>query len=193
MLGLGKVFIPGGGPDSILDKPFAGNVLTADEQRYRRACATIAAEPGLALGDPTVGWARSALAASKAFANPQYPQAIRTPILFVAAGDDRVVDTRAIERFAARVKYGRCIVLPHARHEILMERDEIRQQFWDAFDAFLPGEAAADGEVEAPGETPIKAEAPIEADAAAQPAATRDEPNEPGAEGPASAEQITRI
>ena len=31
------------------------------------------------------------------------------------------------------------IVIPGARHEILMERDVIREQFWAAFDAFIPG------------------------------------------------------
>jgi lysophospholipase len=30
-------------------------------------------------------------------------------------------------------------VIPGARHEILMERDAIRAQFWAAFDAFIPG------------------------------------------------------
>ena len=31
-------------------------------------------------------------------------------------------------------------MLPTARHEILMESDAIRAQFWAAFDAFIPGE-----------------------------------------------------
>jgi lysophospholipase len=30
-------------------------------------------------------------------------------------------------------------VLRGARHEILMESDPIREQFWAAFDAFIPG------------------------------------------------------
>jgi lysophospholipase len=30
-------------------------------------------------------------------------------------------------------------VIPGARHEILMERDVIREEFWAAFDAFIPG------------------------------------------------------
>ncbi|HMT13304.1 MAG TPA: alpha/beta hydrolase, partial [Aestuariivirga sp.] len=28
------------------------------------------------------------------------------------------------------------VVIPSARHEILMEADEVRAQFWAAFDAF---------------------------------------------------------
>ena len=38
-----------------------------------------------------------------------------------------------------RLKAGRVIVIPGARHEILMERDVLREQFWAAFDAFVPG------------------------------------------------------
>jgi lysophospholipase len=64
---------------------------------------------------------------------------VRVPTLVVAAGADPVCATPAIERFAARLKVGHAIVLPGARHEILMENDETRRQFWAAFDAFIPG------------------------------------------------------
>ncbi len=30
-------------------------------------------------------------------------------------------------------------VLDGARHEVLMERDRLREQYWAAFDAFVPG------------------------------------------------------
>ena len=31
------------------------------------------------------------------------------------------------------------LVIAGAKHEILQERDEIRDQFWAAFDAYVPG------------------------------------------------------
>ena len=40
---------------------------------------------------------------------------------------------------AAALRAGGQVVIPGARHEILMERDPIRAQFWAAFDAFVPG------------------------------------------------------
>jgi lysophospholipase len=61
------------------------------------------------------------------------------PTLVVAAGADPVCGTPEIERFAARLKAGHALVIPGSRHEILMERDAIREQFWAAFDAFVPG------------------------------------------------------
>ncbi len=45
----------------------------------------------------------------------------------------------AIEAFASRLKAGHFITLPQARHDLLMERDVFRSQFWAAFDAFVPG------------------------------------------------------
>ena len=73
------------------------------------------------------------------FADPEYARRTLTPTLVIAAGGDRVVDTGAIERFAVRLKAGGLVVIPYARHEILMERDVFREQFWAAFDAFVPG------------------------------------------------------
>ena len=34
---------------------------------------------------------------------------------------------------------GARIILPRARHGILQEQDQYRNQFWAAFDAFVPG------------------------------------------------------
>ena len=59
--------------------------------------------------------------------------------LVIAAGLDRVTDTRAAERFSERLRAGRLIVIDGAAHEIMMERDLFRDQFWAAFDAFIPG------------------------------------------------------
>ncbi|MBN8920935.1 MAG: alpha/beta hydrolase, partial [Rhizobiales bacterium] len=41
--------------------------------------------------------------------------------------------------FAIRMRAGAHVVVAGARHEILMERDFYRGQFWAAFDAFVPG------------------------------------------------------
>jgi len=51
------------------------------------------------------------------------------------------VSSKAVEELAVRLRAGSQIVLRGARHEILQERDAIREQFWAAFDAFVPGVA----------------------------------------------------
>jgi lysophospholipase len=139
LLGLSRSYVPGGGATSIATKPFAGNRLTSDPARYaRNAAAAAAVGPG-AIGDPTVGWLNAAFNLMASFEEPRAPIEIRLPTLVVAAAADPVCSTPAIERFGARLKAGRVIVLAGSRHEILMEADVIRDQFWAAFDAFVPG------------------------------------------------------
>lgn len=139
-LGLGKAFVPGGGETAIATKPFEGNRLSGDPVRYARNSALSAAARHLSIGDPTVAWVHTAFRLMDRLNAPSAAREVRVPTLVVAAGRDPVVSTPAIERFAARLKTGPALVLPTARHEILMESDAIRAQFWAAFDAFIPGE-----------------------------------------------------
>lgn len=148
LLGYGKAFVPGGGETSISTMPFKGNRLTSDPVRYARNADAATAIGAGAIGAPTVSWLDSAFRFMKRFADPRYPLKIRLPVLIVAAGADPVCATPATERFASRLKAGHAIVIPGARHELLMERDEIRDQFWAAFDAFIPGSAGGDAHAE---------------------------------------------
>jgi lysophospholipase len=141
-LGFGKAFVPGGGDTAIATKPFEGNRLTSDPDRYARNSALSAAARHLSIGDPTIAWVRTAFHLMARLAAPNAAREVRVPTLVIAAGRDRVVSTPAIERFAARLKTGQALILREARHEILMESDPIREQFWAAFDAFIPGEDA---------------------------------------------------
>lgn len=138
-LGLGAQFVPAGSGRSAMIQPFEGNRLTSDAARYARNAALAAACPSLALGDPTIGWVAACFRALGRLAEPDAPLRVTTPTLALLAGDDRVVSTRSAEAFLSRMKVGRAVILPKARHEILMETDAIRARFWAAFDAFVPG------------------------------------------------------
>jgi lysophospholipase len=139
LMGLGRSYVPGGGPKGVASLPFVGNVLTSDPVRHARTAAIVEAEPMLALGSPTVAWIDAAYRAMGEFSEPQYPERIRQPILIVAAGQDEVVSTSLTGKFATRLRVGSHLVIAGARHEILMERDRYRTQFWAALDAFVPG------------------------------------------------------
>ena len=56
-----------------------------------------------------------------------------------ASGRDETVSTSAIEDFAGRLRAGSHLIIAGARHEMMMETDRYRAQFWAAFDAFVPG------------------------------------------------------
>jgi lysophospholipase len=139
LLGRGSAYLAGSDEHSLAQPKFLGNVLTSDPVRFARNVAVLEAEPMLALGKPTVAWADAALRAMKKFSVASYPAALRQPILIVAAGHDQVVSTPAIETFAGNLLAGAHLILAGARHEILQEQDQYRDQFWAAFDAFVPG------------------------------------------------------
>jgi lysophospholipase len=139
ILGFGGAYVPGGRGMPVFLRPFGETSLTSDQARYERTADLVRAAPDLGLGDPTIGWTNAAFRLMRQFEDPDYPRRTLTPILVIAAGADRVVDMSAVENFASRLKAGRCITLPYARHEILIERDTFRAQFWAAFDSFIPG------------------------------------------------------
>ena len=114
-----------------------GNKVTGDRERYARNNAVVEAAPDLGLGSATYRWLWEAFRSMERLWRADYAQSVQVPILFAIAGEDRVAQSRAIEDFALRLKLARHIVIPHARHEILQERDELRQQFWAAFDAYV--------------------------------------------------------
>ena len=68
-----------------------------------------------------------------------FARVIKPPTMLVVAGRDRIVSNEAIKRLAAELRFGAQIIIPGAGHEILMEHDTIRGEFWAAFDAFVPG------------------------------------------------------
>jgi lysophospholipase len=138
-LGLGRLYVPGGGATPILTLPFEGNVLTSEPVRYRRVVQIIEAAPDLAIGSPTVAWLDAAYRVMTQCAEPAFVQALRHPVLIIGAGADQVVSNAATEQFAMRMRTGAHVQVSGARHEILMEQDHFRSQFWAAFDAFVPG------------------------------------------------------
>lgn len=141
-LGQGRAYIPGGSGKTWMSQPFPGNALTSDPRRYAAFNALAAASPDLVIGAPTLGWLNAAFRTMDWLARSDALQRITVPVLAVACGADRVVDTAATERMVARIKGGRTITVSHALHEVLMERDVYRDQFWAAFDRFVPGSAA---------------------------------------------------
>jgi len=139
--GFGSAFVPGGGPACKATGPFLNDPVTSDPIRHARTAAIIEAEPALALGAPTIAWLDSAFRVMAEFANPAFPAKLRQQMLIIACGRDQLVSTAAIEDFGTRLRVGSYLIVPGSKHEVLMEQDSFRSQFWAAFDAFVPGTA----------------------------------------------------
>jgi lysophospholipase len=139
LVGLGSAYVPSGSSKMISTGEFHGNPATSDPVRYARVRAVLEAAPELGLGSPTVSWLNAAYRAMGEFANPAYLGKLRQPLMLIAAGRDDIVSTAAIEDVSMRLRAGSHLIVAGARHELMMEQDRYRAQFWAAFDAFVPG------------------------------------------------------
>ena len=140
MAGFGSMYVPRGEVGIMESRPFAGNILTSDPVRYARNAAILEAEPALAVGQPTVAWTDAAFRAMRTIRQHGYAARIRQPMLIIPAAKRRqVVSNAAIEDFAGLLRAGSQLVIAGSNHEVLMEQDRFRSQFWAAFDAYVPG------------------------------------------------------
>jgi lysophospholipase len=137
--GMGSTYVPGGSSTPIAVGPFLNNNATSDPVRYARTKAVLEAAPELGIGSPTVSWLNAAYRTMAEFANPGFAGKVRQPLMLIAAGRDEVVSTAAIEEIAIRLRAGSHLIVAGARHELMMEQDNYRSQFWAAFNAFVPG------------------------------------------------------
>lgn len=122
---------------------FAENLLTHDRVRYERSVALYQAHPELRVGEPTWRWLRFGVDIRERLTGPGAAERIQCPIAVVAAGDDRIVSTDASRRFAARLPQGSYSEVRGSFHEILMETDARRAEFWRAFDGLVAKVGAA--------------------------------------------------
>ena len=136
-LGGGWRYAPGQRDFMIERYRFARNRLTSSPERHAVLRSHVAATPELALGGVTYSWLGAALRSLQLTRRPGYLEAIPTPILVCQAGAERIVSNRAQVLTVRRLPRARLIVFPGGRHELLMERDEIRDPVLAAIRAFL--------------------------------------------------------
>jgi lysophospholipase len=115
---------------------FEQQLVTSDARRFQRAKDFLTDHPQLRLGAPTWGWVSAALRSIRRLRRSKVAAQITTPVLICGAGNDLICMTADTRRFTAGMPNCRYLEIEGARHEILMERDVFRDQFWTAFDQF---------------------------------------------------------
>lgn len=137
-LGRGKAWAPGQAKRHLpAARARAFSFLTSDPGRYADEAWQLAENPALALGGVSWGWLDAAFRSSALLTKPGYPEAIPTPVLFVLGGADRVVDNAATRALAARMPAAETVDIEGARHEILRERDDLRDRLFAHLDRFF--------------------------------------------------------
>ncbi len=137
--GQSESYVFGAGPFGARDRRFEGNPLTSDRTRFQRNVDMIARDPRLALGGVTFGWLSAALRSIDDIAAPHFVRTLAVPLLMVTATEDRIVSRRAQGAFCQQAPDCRQLLIEGARHELLVETDPRRAQFWQAFDRFVAG------------------------------------------------------
>jgi lysophospholipase len=132
-IGVAGAYVQSGRSDP-LTHTFSGDALTHDEARYNRYQAQLRANPRIALGGMTWGWADFAISACRWLRRSKGVEAIEIPVTIVAAEREHRVLNPVQKQAAARMPRGRYIEVPGAFHEILIETDDRRAVFWKAFD-----------------------------------------------------------
>ena len=92
--------------------------------------------PDLALGMPTLGWLQEAMRVIDDL--PQVITALKQQgprhLLVVAPQQDRVTATDATRLFCRALDNAHLLEIEDIEHEVLMENDAVRAQFWHAFE-----------------------------------------------------------
>jgi len=124
-----------GDPDDPFDHNFAEDALTSDESRYEMWRQQLYACPHLAIGGPTYGWLAFALDAGERALKPKALKAVKAPVVIVQASADDVVWKQTNHWAAKRIPRGRYVEVAVAKHEVIMEADDLRAVFLNEFDA----------------------------------------------------------
>jgi lysophospholipase len=125
--------------DDTYRRSFESNHLTHDRKRFDTLRKMLEENSQLAVGNITFGWLAATLTAIDRLGRPDFLAPITTPLLWVLAGRDRVVSNGAARVMAGRIPSSWMVTIDGAYHEILQEQDQLRDQFWKAFDPFVSG------------------------------------------------------
>lgn len=116
---------------------FETNIVTHDRKRWQLQRDLIDAAPELELGPVTWGWLGASLDILKQTTRPALLRQVDCPVFVASAGEEKLVDNKAHARVAKHLPDCVHTTVQGAMHEILMETDERRAEFWAGFDALL--------------------------------------------------------
>ncbi len=142
----GSGYAPGQGDESLDvddDQVFADNRVTHSRPRYDVYLRMLRARPELLLGGPSSRWVcESLLAGSHLEADAEDNE---TPTLMFIAGADEIVSVPALDDYCDAAPACQSVRFPTARHEVLSETDDVRNEalaravrFFDHFATVSP-------------------------------------------------------
>lgn len=108
-------------------------VFSHDDAREKIHSTWSNADPELAVGSPTFGWLYHAENSCRFIKRKSFLSTVKTPCLITMAGKETIVDNKDTKRAVAHLENAELLEFEDSGHEILMESDTIRDQFFAEF------------------------------------------------------------
>lgn len=135
LMGKGKDYIPGGGP-SRTEEHFEDNKVTSSLSRFEMARELERENKSLIMGASTNQWVLEGIKLGrKTFRSKKKLGA--TPVLLFQAGIEHFSRYKRQDKLCEKLKNCSRILVKNAKHEILMERDSIREPVMKKILSFL--------------------------------------------------------
>ena len=137
LAGFGRAYVPGQHDYDPERESFLTNPLTTDPDRWAIHHQWFRWKPDLVVGGVTFGWLDATFRSIDRLKRSRAGRHVTEPMLVLVPMLDHLVPSESQEALGDR--YARCRVsrFPDSRHEILMEREDIRGRAWAEIDAFL--------------------------------------------------------
>ncbi len=113
------------------------NIFSHDSQKFNIQADEIKKNPDLALGGITWGWLNAAFNSINILLQKNYVSTIDTPVLIINAQKDKLVKKSTQKKIYKRLPNCTYVSIKGAYHEILFEKQDFRDIFWDNFDRFI--------------------------------------------------------
>ena len=140
-LGFSHAFAPGQVSESYIERgEFSENTLTSDRDMFDYMKAQLIAHPEFSLGGASLHWLNESLREMRGLAQRGSP---KIPCITFLGSDEEIVDPDRITQRVPKWKNGELVMVPNARHEVMMETPHVRKMVFDKTCALFDAQALA--------------------------------------------------
>lgn len=125
LFGFGENYVTGQGP-YVAGAPFSKNKLTHSEVRFARTEQNIVENPAIMTGGVSYSWLKTSIEADEWVFGSR--KNFTSPTLLLQAENERIVMNPAEDRFCQTVTSCKEVILTNSFHNLLLEKDSIRDQ-----------------------------------------------------------------
>ena len=111
--------------------------MTSCKQRYNLYLSFVNKYPELITGSYTFDFVSAAFRRILLMHTKNWTNSIKTPVLLLSPTNETRVNPILNRKLCSNLPNCDIIDIEGARHELLMEKDFFRQQFWKHFDHFI--------------------------------------------------------